>query len=247
MSQGKEIYRHHDEYGFLQVFDDGNRRYLAFGENDEQSCQLKSAPFQLQHDYSQAMLLVLLFRQPSNMILFGLGGGTLATTLHQYLPGLTLRVVELRPQVVEVAYRFFQFPRSKRVEVSIEDASEFLEAGCANKADLLFSDMFGEEGLDLQQTQPWFIKRCCDFLKEDGWLVLNCWQEHRGDQELLAALKDCFDDVRACTTVEGNWVILAGKKANHSSAAQLKSLAKKWSKVLGYSLSSSLGRLQKLK
>ena len=61
MSLGKELYRYYDEYGPLQVFDDGNKRYLSFGDGDEQSCQLKSDPLQLQHDYSRAMLLVLLF------------------------------------------------------------------------------------------------------------------------------------------------------------------------------------------
>lgn len=246
MSAGREIFRFHDEYGPLLVFDDGNKRYLSFGVNDEQSCQLKSNPFQLQHDYSQAMLLVLLFKQPGNMILFGLGGGTLATTLHQYLPGLKLRVVELRPQVVDVAYRYFQFPRGKRVTVFVEDASEFLEREDQAKTDVLFSDIYGEEGLDLQQTQPWFIEQCANLLKDDGWLVLNCWQQQRSDKELRAALKLHFEDVRACATAEGNWVVLAGKKTDNSSVAQLKSAAKTWSKVLGYSLSSSLSRLKPL-
>ena len=247
MTPGKEIYCCHDEYGLLQVFDDGEKRYLAFGDNDEQSCQLKSAPFTLQHDYSQAMLLALLFNKPGTVILFGLGGGTLATTLHQYLPGLTLRVVELRPKVVDAAYRFFQFPRSQRIEVFTEDASEFLACDNHSKADLLFSDMFNEEGPDLQQTQPWFIERCHQQLKDEGWLVLNCWREHRGDRQLVQALKACFDDVRACATAEGNWVVLAGKKANTASAARLKASAKHWSKVLGYPLYSSLSRLNALK
>ena len=246
MSLGKEIHHYHDEYGPIQVLDDGTKRYLTFGDNDEQSCQLKSAPFQLQHDYSQAMLLVLLFIEPRNMILFGLGGGTLATTLHHYLPSLKLTVVELRPQVVKAASRFFQFPRSERIEVFVEDASEFLELGAQRKTDVLFSDIYGDEGLDLQQTQPWFIERCAELLSDDGWLVLNCWQQHRGDRHLLGALKQHFEDVRVCATAEGNWVVLAGKTASNTSVTQLTVAAKKWSKVLGYSLLSSLSRLTPL-
>ena len=69
----KEIYRSFDEYGLLRVFEDGNKRYLAFAEDDEQSCQLKSEPLLLQHDYTRAMLLVLLFTQPQNIMLFGAG------------------------------------------------------------------------------------------------------------------------------------------------------------------------------
>lgn len=246
MSQGKEIYRFHDEYGPIQVFDDGNKRYLAFGENDEQSCQLISSPYQLQHDYTQAMLLVLLFKQPRSIVLLGLGGGTIASTLHHYLPSLELRVVELRQQVVDVAQRYFQFPRSDRIEVFVEDASEFLQRDNMSKVDVLFSDLYGEEGLDLQQTQAWFIESCADCLNDDGWLVLNCWQQHRGEQEMLTALKAHFQDVRVCLTIEGNWVILAGKQVSGLSGAQQKGNVKKWSKILGFSLASCFGRLKAL-
>lgn len=246
MIAGKEIFRQHDEYGTIQVYDDGNKRFLAFGDNDEQSCQLKSNPALLQHDYSQAMLLVLLFKRPRSMIMFGLGGGSLPAALHQALPELQLRVVELRRSVVKAAYRFFQFPRSERIEVFTEDASEFLDRDGVKKTDLLFSDIYSDEGLDLQQTQPWFIERCHQLLTDDGWLVLNCWREHRGEQAMLASLQQHFADVRVCATAEGNWIILAGKQANHDSDGQLKNAAKKLSKLLGYSLLSSLSRLNQL-
>ncbi len=246
MSFGKEIHRCYDEHGPITVLDDGNKRYLAFGEGDEQSCQLKSAPFQLQHDYTQAMLLVLLFTKPRSMILLGVGGGTIVSALHQFLPNMTMHLVELRPKVLDVAYKYFQLPRDKRVSVSLEDASEFLESSEVAKADLLFSDLFGSEGLDLQQTQSWFIERCAQLLNDDGWLVLNCWQIHKGEHEMLAALREHFADVRGCSTAEGNWVIFAGKKADNSSVTQLKDSAKKWSKTVGYSLLSSLSRLKPL-
>lgn len=247
MPSGKVICRQYDDYGALLVFDDGNKRYLSFSEQDEQSCQLKSAPFQLQHDYSQAMLLVLLFVSPRSMLLLGLGGGTLASTLHHCVPGLKINVVELRPKVVEIAYRYFQFPRSQHINVFVDDAGEFIERGDCSRLDVLFSDIYGEEGLDLQQTQSWFIARCAELLEDNGWLVLNCWQHQRGDRALRAALLAHFEDVRACSTVEGNWVVLAGKKTSQFSATQLKLSAKKWSKKLGYSLLPGLGRLKPLK
>ncbi|WP_101756781.1 spermidine synthase [Oceanicoccus sp. KOV_DT_Chl] len=244
MSLGREIYHHHDEFGPLIVFDDGNKRYLAFGAGDEQSCSLKSNPFLLQHDYSQAMLLVLLFIQPRRLTLLGLGGGCLVTTLHQYLPDINITAVELRPHVVKIAQRFFQLPRSSRLSIVVDDASEFLETHEGEKVDVLFGDIYDAEGLDLQQTQPWFIEACYQQLEDDGWLVLNCWRHHRGEQEMMDTLTRLFADVRTCSTIEGNWVVLAGKKANTISVGQLKNDAKKWSKVLGYSLLPSLGRLQ---
>ncbi len=241
-SVGKEIFRTYDEFGLLQVFDDGNKRFLSFGEDDEQSCHLKSSPHQLQHDYTQAMLLVLLFCQPKKVILFGLGGGCLATTLHFHFPGLKLRVVELRRAVVKLAYRFFQFPRSKRIEVFTQDVGEFVDES-HKKADVIFSDIYGSDGLDMQQAQPWFIERCSELLSEDGWLVLNCWNQHRGENDMVSSLKDYFDDVRVCSTADGNWIIFAGKKCHSVSATQLKQSAKALSKTLGYPLTAHLARL----
>ncbi len=241
---GKEIFRHYDEYGLLRVTDDGNRRYLSFGEGDEQSCQLKAEPTVLQHDYTQAMLLVLLYNQPKNVVILGLGGGSLALTLQHHIAGLKLRVVELRYQVIKVAYRFFQLPRNKRMAVLNMDASEFLEDDTQSRTDIIFSDIYGAEGLDLQQTQPWFLQRCHELLKDDGWLVLNCWQEHRGEQAMLTCLREQFAEIYLCATAEGNWVVFAGKRPTSLSQSQLKQAAKKLSKQLGFSLLPSLSRLK---
>ncbi len=244
---GKEIFRTYDDYGPVIVTDDGDKRYMAFSDNDEQSCMLKSDPCLLQNDYCRAMLLVLLFKQPKSMVMFGLGGGSLASCLHRHVPGIKIRVVELRDSVISTAYRFFQFPRSKRMTVLNLDASEFLEDPEQAKTDILFSDMYGVEGLDLQQTQSWFLEHCFNLLKADGWLVLNLWNQHRGEKEMLTTLCELFEDVRVCTTQEGNWVVFAGKNASAISAAQLKNHAKKLSKTLGYALTANLGRMSQYK
>jgi spermidine synthase len=242
---GKELYRSYDEYGLIKVVDDGNKRFLAFAEDDEQSCQLKSEPVQLQHDYTQAMLLVLLFCQPQKIILFGLGGGCLASTLHHHFPGLKLRVVELRQAVVDLAHRFFQLPRSKRMTVYTEDVGDFLQRE-HGKADVIFSDIYCAQGLDRQQVQPWFIERCAELLKDQGWLVLNCWRQHRAEDAMIESLQQHFTDVRVCGTAEGNWVVLAGKQRFSGSASGQKSAAKALSKKLGYSLSAHFSRLNQV-
>jgi len=242
---GRELHRSYDEYGLIQVLDDGNKRYLAFAEDDEQSCQLKSDPLQLQHDYTQAMLLVLLFCQPQDVIIFGLGGGCLASTLYHHFPRMNLRVVELRQAVVKLAYRYFQLPRSERLSVYTEDVGEFLERE-HKKTQVIFSDIYCAEGLDMQQVQPWFIESCAQLLSDQGWLVLNYWRQHRAEDEMIAALRQHFADVRVCATAEGNWVVLAGKQRVSDSASSQNNAAKILSKQLGYSLAAHLSRLNQV-
>ena len=246
MVLGKEIACRVDEYGAVRVFDDGCKRYLCFGDNDEQSCQLKADPGLLQHDYTRAMLLVLLFTQPRYAMVFGLGGGCLINCLHGWDTGLKLQAVELRACVVDLALQYFHLPRSKRLQVSIADAEVFLATGGHKKADIIFSDLYTEHGAAASQTTEAYIKGCAELLKPDGWLVINCWLEHREQIWSLACLHDFFQDVRVTTTVSGNWVILAGKRVDSQNQTQLRDKAQKLSKQLGFSLSPALKRLQPL-
>ena len=77
---------------------------------------------------------------------------------------------------------------------------------------LIFSDIYGTDGVDDLQLQERYLDQCLQCLTDDGWLVLNCWKEHLGDASILPILKQRFNDVRTCVTQSGNWVILAGRK-----------------------------------
>jgi spermidine synthase len=241
---GKEIYRGHDEYGAVRVLDDGNKRYLSFGETDEQSCWLKNEPLIPQHEYTRAMVMGLLFvDNPKRSLCMGLGSGTLNRCLHERFPSLKQEIVELRQEVVNVAYRYFQFPRSKRLTLTVMDAKQYLQNVPVDKrVDLLISDIYTDAGLDEQQLDPAFLAGCADRLKPDGWLVLNCWRDHQGS-EVIEALSEHFSDIKSCTTQSGNWVIYAGKRPMAGSDKTLKAQAKALSSLLGFSLMPFVARL----
>lgn len=240
---GKEIFRTYDDLGPIQVFDDGTKRYLSFGEGDEQSCVLKAQPHFLQHEYTRAMLLAFLFSQPKDAILVGLGGGALVNCLLHYFPDLQLRVVELRHAVVKIARKYFDLPRVDRLTVIEQDIAEFLEEKNQPKTDILFSDIYDAEGMAPQYFEPWYIEACAAMLSDKGWLILNCWDEHRGDHHTLHALTENFAQVFTCTVSTGNWIILASKQMHEVDEAKLKALAKEQSKQLGYSVNVMLNRL----
>jgi len=240
---GKEIHRSYDEWGPIRVMDDGNKRYLAFGDTDEQSAWLKAEPTVPQHEYARAMLLVLLFCDPKRSLSLGLGAGALNSCLHANYPSLKQEVVELRSGVIDIAYKYFQFPRSKRIALHHMDAYEYLMTVEGKKVDLLFTDIYTEEGLDEQQLQPDFIHECHQRLKPNGWLVMNCWRDHRGTAT-LECLKSLFADIRSCQTQSGNWIIYAGKQRNAETLKQLKVRARDLGQQLGFSFSTPLSKLK---
>ena len=215
---GQEIHRRFDELGPIQVFDDGNKRYLSFGTTDEQSCQLKSQPFQLQHDYLRCMLAVLSqYPQPlaiTSATVLGLGGGSLSAALWQQLPQAHIHAIELRAAVAQIAYQFFQLPRDKRLTVHTNDAVDFVSTQVKqqHKTQLLFSDLYLADGLNQVQQQTDFLAKCGEYLTPDGWLVLNLWKEHRSDAQLFSTIKKLFATVLQTTTHDGNWIIWASRQ-----------------------------------
>ncbi len=227
---GREIHRRYDEFGPILVFDDGNKRYLSFGTADEQSCQLKQAPFQLQHEYARCMAAVLLqfddWQRALSITLLGTGGGTLATTLHQLLPQACIRAVDIRAAVLQVAHQYFALPRSPRLQPQVTDAQQFLQQADAAQAHLIIADLYQAGGLDPLVLQADFLDACQRHLQPDGWLVLNLWKEHREQTDCLLQLKQRFVTVLQTTTADGNWILWASRAAaTDKKAAQIRSKA----------------------
>lgn len=240
------LYHTDDEFGPITVTDDGQCRILSFAPGDEQSRCLKAAPHILQFEYTQAMLLVLLFCQPRRVLVLGLGGGSLVTALHHFIPGIRITAVELRQSVIEVAQRYFQMPRGKRVEVVCQDADSFLCGELSHQQDIVFADLYHGTGVDEVQLKADFIARSASKLKADGWLVLNCWNEHREDAILRDALKEHFADIRTILTSSRNWVILAGKTPSWRTNSEMKETAFQLSSSLGFPLTRHLARIRAL-
>jgi spermidine synthase len=242
MSDYKVLHVDGDRFGDFCVLDDGDYRVLSFGDNDEQSKMDKSQPHVPQHTYVQAMLAVLLFSQPKSVIILGLGGGALVHSLRHFDAAIKITAVELRQQVIEVAKRFFQLPLSKKLTVLHQDAYEFLAQAEHKKVDVIFADIYSDKGVDKQQLSTQFIEQTKHLLKTDGFLVLNCWKEHSRDLQLRDTLHAHFNQVFACLTGGGNWVVFATNKANCFSAANNKQELQTLSQKLEINVSRVLTR-----
>lgn len=243
---GRELHRRYDEFGPILVLDDGNKRYLSFGTADEQSCQLKSAPLQLQHEYARAMAAVLVQfadAQPvHNVTLLGTGAGTIASTLHHVLNAAHIDAVDVRAAVFQVAWQYFALPRGPRLTTHVSDAGFYLRDAEPGHCDLLIADLYLADGLDPLVLQPDFLQACAHHLNDNGWLVLNLWKEHREQTDCLQHLKALFPTLLQTTTSDGNWIIHASRTtalSKDEARGQAKALAAPmgfnlWNSVKGF-------------
>jgi spermidine synthase len=213
ITPGSPIFHDQDEYGNIQVNDWGDERYLIFEQPYEQSGLFKSDPTRLLHDYTQAMMLVMLYRmQPQHVTLLGLGGGALARCLYAFDPLLQIHAVELRAKVVDTAYRYFQLPDDARVQVTIQDAGAYVAQVPAASTQIIFSDLYLASAINPLQLDAGFIYRCHRALDVDGWLVLNYFCEDRCLVEKLKILYALFPVIKTCTVNSGNLLVFAGKR-----------------------------------
>ncbi len=234
---GKEIFRQYDEHGSVQVFDDGEKRYLAFGNDTEQSCILKSDAALLQYEYTRAMLLPLLFmRSPKTALVLGLGAGSVVSCLHQQLQSLKITAIELRQSVVDVAKRYFQLPDDDKLQVEVSNADDYLRQRTGEAFQLILSDIYGADNVDDLQLQERYIDQCRQHLDPQGWLALNCWRHHRRDSDVHHLLKSHFRFVGACNTQAGNWVLIASNQTSLPSRKKQQENAAFWSRRLRFTL-----------
>jgi len=206
-----ELHRNEDAWGNIHVFQYQHIRYLTFGDGGEQSAIDLRQPQMPLYEYTQAMLLALLFAPGARDItLLGLGGGSLARTLLHLLPDCQIEAVELRAEVAATARQWFSLPDSNRLNIEIADASDYMTES-ERSCDLLFADIYLDEGMQQAQLAEQLLANCARLLGDEGILVLNLWDEGHGYHPLaLERLSQNFSPHFLCCPIEGgNLVLLA--------------------------------------
>jgi len=243
-SPGKEIKRVFDEHGIIQVFDDGNKRTLMFGQQDEQGCILKQSPELVQYDYIRAMLLVLLFKKsPVQVLVLGLGSGALVQSLFANT-NTDITVVELRNEVIKIAQSHFELPRDKRLTIINDDAGKFIQQAPEAGSDIVFSDIYSSEGMDEQQGFDNYIDDCINQLSDDGWLVLNYWLDHK-HSPVVDHIEYRFSQVWVNSIDGENWIVMATNSSDSLSELECLEVSRELAEKLGFSFSKSIKNLRR--
>ncbi|MEE9445871.1 MAG: hypothetical protein V3V19_09430 [Cocleimonas sp.] len=189
---GQELYRTEDKFGTILVTQRENKRILSFDSKLEQSCVLINKPYYLMHEYTQAMLLGLLFTNAQTMTCLGLGGGGLVHCLTHYFPQASISVIEIRKAVIDIAYQWFHVPKSESLTIINADAFAYMLELPACSSDIIFSDLYEAEGMSACQAQDSFVSSCYQSLSKSGCLVLNFHQLPHRDSTLVKTLKRLF-------------------------------------------------------
>ncbi|WP_297574625.1 fused MFS/spermidine synthase [uncultured Deefgea sp.] len=213
LSRTRRRPRNFDDELMIDVSEEGGVRKLHFGSDDTQSAMKINAPNELLLAYSRCVFGSLLFLEPpQKMLLIGLGGGSIAKWVHEYLPTTHLTCVELFQQVVNVARSmFFLPPDDERLQVITGDGAAHVYNMADESVDMIMMDAYSATGIAAPLASTDFFTACKHKLTDDGVLAVNLWSIDRRFEQYCAQLSEVFEGRLICLPArqKGNVIAFA--------------------------------------
>jgi len=175
------------------VYESLTSKALHFSISEIQSRMRLADPYALDLEYTQLMMGFVLFQpRPKQILMIGLGGGSLAKFCHRQLRQAKVQVVEINPHVIALRDEFHVPPDGERFHVVPGDGARFVRLG-ASRPDVLVVDGFGPEGQPARLCSQRFYDDCAETLQPGGVLVVNLHRGHRHHEVFLGRLQRAFD------------------------------------------------------
>lgn len=188
------------DYSHIRVRRDGNTRSLSFvhdgGVEAVQTYIDVSSPHELKISYLKRMSECPRYcRTHENVLLVGLGGGSLVHYYRRHYPEVSLEAVEVDPIIIDVAERFFGV---EGINITCADVQDFLRSP-GRSYDVIYFDAFlppssetSGSGRPLFARSPAFLEALKQRLAAGGVAAFNC-QDGRDDvREICRAFRTSY-------------------------------------------------------
>lgn len=177
--EGLVVHQSHDDEGIIEIVDKEGVRALHFGSHARQSSMLLAEPDRLHSLYARAMMAALMFHEsPREVLMIGLGGGTIAKFMLHQFADCRLKVVEFRSSVLKVARSHFALPFDPRLKIKIGCGAEHVSQASKTQSDqhdMIVIDAYDCDGMAPEVSSEIFFDNCRTLLSKDGMLVINLW------------------------------------------------------------------------
>lgn len=184
VASAQEIYQEKSLYRNILVYEEQGLRCMKFGRQGtgRQTCISLKNPDTLVLGYTKMLLGALYLKpEPHNILIIGLGGGSLPSALKKIVPQASIQTVELDPSVARVAERFFGFTPGKNNAVAIEDGRVFVKRAQkqGKKYDLVILDAFDHVYVPEHMLTREYLLEVKSLLEKDGVLAANTFSSSR--------------------------------------------------------------------
>ncbi len=225
------LYEKASAYSTIVVTEEKNGlRTLRFGSGGARQSVVKLGdPDYLALPYARVALVGLaLSEEPRRFLVVGLGGGTLPMFLRKYYPDAAIDAVDIDPEVVDVAKKFFGFREDELMNAHVADGRQFIEKS-RQPYDVIFLDAFGSNSIPAHLTTQEFLLAVRRAVAPGGVVVGNLWG--RGGNPLYDSMvrtyQEVFDELLILNVRDrGNKILLALPRKQPLNRADLMQLAR---------------------
>ena len=220
------VFQKNSMYQFISVIEDPAKkeRYVINNRRDFiQGGVSLEHPDKLILEYTRMAFVSLLYlgREPRDVLFVGLGAGSMPRFLSRHYPNAQIDVVEIDPDILDVARKYFHFAETQRLKVNINDGRVFLKRN-KKKYDMVFLDAYQGGEIPFHLTTVEFMREVKAHLNSDGVVVSN----------IVAAGKNRFFDSMIVTHEEvfpmlhiyrgrksANFIFVAASSKHHDLAS----------------------------
>lgn len=227
------IYERDSGHGTIIVTEsnDGLRTLMFERGGARQSIVKPGDPDHLELQYARvAMVGLALCEGPRRVLVVGLGGGTLPSFLRKHYPDAAIDVVEIDPEVVDVAKKFFAFREDARMRVHVDDGRRFIESIRQHTYDAIFLDAFGTDSVPAHLTTQEFLRAVRRSLMPGGVVIGNVWNRSSNPlyDSMVRTYQDVFEELFILDVFnDSNKILLALPRRQPLSQGELARLARK--------------------
>jgi len=173
---GKKILTKSTALNAVNIEKSGSQYHLKFDSDLDaiQSAIDLSHPHKLVMLNLQYLMGILLFiKPPENILILGVGGGSLVHFLSYYLPDSQITGLDYNAELIDLARQHFKLPEaSSKITYVIADARDYMKKnkGCF---DLILVDIFTDGRSPDWLLEQSFNRQLKDCLSNDGAVAFN--------------------------------------------------------------------------
>ena len=172
-------------------------------------------PYALVNEYTRKMMGFLAFQpHPKQILIIGLGGGSLVKYCHRHLPATRIIAVEIDPVVLALRSQFLVPPDDDRLTVIQADGADHvaLMADRGEGSNAILVDAYDHTGIANAVVKRSFVENTRRILGTNGVFVMNLVAESDDAKRHVETVRQVFRDTVVITMHRGgNLILFAGQ------------------------------------
>lgn len=199
------------------VLENHNIRSLCFGIDGAVQSEMRlDDPQALINAYTRKMMGFLLFLdRPQEIVMIGLGGGSLAKFCHHHLPSTRITVIEIDAQVIALRSHFHIPADDARLSVIHGDGAAYVAALARSNqsTEVLLVDAFNRQSIAREVTERGFLHNAHRMLSRFGIFVMNLVADRELCNRWIQDIRSVFGDPVIAVSIDNgdNVVVFAGR------------------------------------